>query len=122
METGGIGLRALIEIGEKNSSAVVAVTVTVLLCGYGDSTLCPSVAAAILLLAFFSLHLAAPVSVFGDSEGIVAPVAAIGVVEEVSAIRDFGMCNYHTLTLSEWWWFFIFNFFDEKAEGEGGAM
>lgn len=100
---------------------------TVLLCGYGDSTLCGSVAAAILLLAFFSLHLAAPVSVFGDPEGIVAPIAAaIGGEEEVSAIGEFGMCNYHTLTmLSEWWWWlfiFIFNFLDEEAEGEGGAM
>jgi hypothetical protein len=113
----------LIEFGVKICSSVVAVTVAVLLCGYGDSTLCASVAAAILLLAFFSLHLAAPVSVFGDPEGIVAPVAATGGVEEVSAIGDFGMCNYHTLTLSsEWWWFFIFNFFDEEAEGEGGAM
>jgi len=98
-----------------------------LLCGgYGDSTLCASVAAAILLLAFFSLHLAAPVSVFGDPEGIVAPVTAIGGVEEVSAIGEFGMCNYRTLTLSEWWWLFIFIFFDEEEEAEGaeggGAM
>ena len=121
-------MRALIEFGVKSWSSVVAVTITVLLCGYGDSTLCASVAAAILLLAFFSLHLAAPVSVFGDQEGFVAPVAAIGVglhfqgMEEVSAIGDFGMCNYHTLTLSERWLFFIFNFFDEKAEGEDGAM
>lgn len=95
----------------------------VLLCGgYGDSTLCASVAAAILLLAFFSLHVAAPVSVFGDPEGIVAPVTAIGGVEEVSAIGELGMCNYRTLTLSEWWWWlFNFNFFDEEEEAAEGA-
>lgn len=107
---------------------ICLLVVAVCCCGYGDSTLSASVAAAILLLAFLSLHLAAPVSVFWDPEGIVAPIAAVGVglhlqgVEDTSAVGEFGMCNDHTLTWSEWWWWlFIVASFDEEAE-RGGAM